>query len=426
MSQPKYRPARRKTQRRWRVPPALTHGDDVFEGLSVLDDVPGETGLVLWQTLRDTLLWSEASPAARTALFTPGADTSRMAAILAANLPGELEAPLTMLARMVGSAETITEEEVALSCRRVALWAEERGLLACALAYAQAGALVTPGDAIAAYNVGRLARRRAEHARAESWYRRTIALARQMGDWRTYSMSFIGLGNLYAQRGNFPAATRFYMRALKAADRNSLHDLRGAAFHDLFVAAIETGRSRAAEEYARAAFEAYGPQHPKLPYLAHDVAYWWTTQGFFARALPVLQSALPHITEPSFRLATLGDLGRAAGGAGIRDAFQAAWDETLDLVLSGQGEDTAARAWLDLAQGAISLGAWEKAEEAARLALEGATRRADGKTRLTAEAVLEAARRHQRAHDQAAAPVPADSSELADALASDLLHSLAA
>jgi hypothetical protein len=32
----------------------------VFEGLSVLDELPGELGLVLWQTLRDCMLWGRS------------------------------------------------------------------------------------------------------------------------------------------------------------------------------------------------------------------------------------------------------------------------------------------------------------------------------------------------------------------------------
>jgi tetratricopeptide (TPR) repeat protein len=425
MSQNRYRPARRKTQRRWRVPPALTHGDDVFEGLSVLGEVSGEAGLMLWQSLRDALLWGEASPAARGALFAPEAETRRMAALLAAALDAEVETPLAALAHVVGNPGAVTEEEVAQACRRIAKWAEGEGLPACALAFAQAAALVTPHDPVAAYQVARLARHRAEHARAESWYRRAVALARQAGDWRTYTQSFLGMGNLYVQRGNFPAATRMLVRALKASDRNSLHELRGAAFHDLFGIAIETGDGRSAERYARSAYEAYGPHHPRVPNLANDVAYWWTTQGHFARALPVLQSVLPHIRDVPMRVATLGDLGRAAGGVGDREAFREAWDGAMELVASPECGHTAPRAWLDLAQGAISLGLWERAEEAARQALEGATRRSDGKTRITAEALLDAARRHHHARDLTPATPAVLEPTASDALAEEFVSCLA-
>src|SRR5688500_20400032 len=101
-----------------------------------------------------------------------------MAMILAAQPAPELEEPLSVLARMLGEPTRITEEMVALSCRRISQWSDDDGLLATALAFAQAAATVTPGDAVAAFAVGKLARRRAEYARAETWFRRTIALAR--------------------------------------------------------------------------------------------------------------------------------------------------------------------------------------------------------------------------------------------------------
>ena len=424
MRQRKFKAPPRKTARRWRVPPALIHaGAEAFEGLSLLDEVPGELGLVLWQSLRDTMLWARAPEQERDALFTADAERSRLAAMLAAGSPAELEEPLKLIAAMVGQPSHAREENIGLACREISQWAEGRGLLAAALAFGQAAAVVTPAEPSTAYNVGRLARRRAEHARAETWFRRTIALARQAGDWPTYAMAFIGLGNLYAARGNFPAARRFHVRALRAAGRNSLHHIEGLALHDLFAIAIDTGQADEAHRLARAAFEAYGPHHPKLPRLAHDVAFFWTTQGYFERAIPVLRSVLPHFGEPPMRIGVLGDLARAYGGAGDREGFQRSWDETVEMIHLHNGADLSARAWLDLAHGALSLGAWERAEEAASRAQEGATRRNDAQTRLTAEALIDAARRHQRAERQQAA-VQAELSDNAEALAKEFVTSL--
>lgn len=423
MRQRKFKAPPRKTLRRWRVPPALTHGDtDAFEGLSVLEEISGELGLVLWQSVRDAMLWGRADVAQRSALFAPAADTSRIAAALAAGAPAETEEPLKVLAAMAGQPDTAREENVALACRQLSQWAEARGLLAAALSFMQAAAVVTPGDPSCAYHVGRLARRRFQNPRAETWYRRTIALARQAGDWPTYARAFAGLGTLYVQRGNFPAARRFYERALKAAGRNSLHDIEGLALHGLFGIAVETGDADRAHELARGAFEAYGAHHEKLPTLAHDIAYFWTKQGYGDRALPVLKSLVRHCDEPALRLSVFGDIGRAAGAAGDREGFQGAWGDVAEMVAT-LTLDTAFRAWLDLAHGALSLGLWDKAEEAAQRALDGATRHGDGKTRLEAEALVDAARRHQRAEQHT--PARQERVETADALlADDLVHSL--
>lgn len=423
MRQRKFKAPPRKTLRRWRVPPALTHGDsDAFEGLSVLEELNSDLGLVLWQSLRDAMLWGRAASDQRNALFAPASDTSRVAATLAAGAPAEIEEPLKVLAGMVGQPDAAREENVSLACRQVSQWAEARGQLATALAFAQSAAVVTPADPSGAYNVGRLARRRAEHARAETWYRRTIALARQAGDWPTYALAFCGLGNLYMDRGNFPVARRFYERALRAAGRNSLHDIEGTALHGLFAIAMETADTAQAHEYSRGAYEAYGPHHPRLPHLAHDIAYFWITQGYCDRALPVLKTLVRHFDEPAFRLGLMGDICRAAGGSGDRDSFQSAWGEAVDLMAANPGADTVPRTWLELAHGALSLGAWDRAEDAAQRALDGATRRSDGKTRLTSEALIEAARRHQRAERTVADRD--EWRERADALSTELVQSL--
>jgi tetratricopeptide (TPR) repeat protein len=391
----KFRVPQRKTQRRWRVPPALKRGDEIFEGLGVLDELSGERGLVLWQSLRDALLWADAQDDERAALFSADAERARMSMILAAQPAAELEEPLSVLARMLGEPARITEEMVALACRRVSQWADDEGLSATALAFAQAAATVTPGDAGAAFAVGKLARRRAEHARAETWFRRTIALARQIGDWATYAQAFNGLGNLYRHRGNLPASRRFLIRAVRAAQRNSLHAIEGAALHDLFVVAMDADRPEEAQQYARAAFEAYDPQHPAMPRLAHDVAYWWTKQGYHGRALPVLRSTLPHFTLPHVRLVSLGGIARAAGGAGDRVAFRDAWDAFYDVLPTATLHEGVAEALLDLAMGAASLGMWDKAEAAAREGLDIGSRRQEARIRFTAEAVLDSVRHHR-------------------------------
>jgi tetratricopeptide (TPR) repeat protein len=419
----KFRVPQRKTQRRWRVPPALKRGDEIFEGLGVLDELSGERGLVLWQSLRDALLWADAQDDERAALFATDAERIRMATILSAHPAAELEEPMSVLARMLGEPTRISEEMVALACRRISQWSDDEGLLATALAFAQAAATVTPGDAGAAFAVGKLARRRAEYARAETWFRRTIALARQIGDWATYAQAFIGLGNLYMQRGNLPGARRFLVRAVRAAQRNSLHAIEGAALHDLFGVTVEAGRTDEARQLARAAFTAYGPHSSALPRLAQDIAYWWITEGYFARALPVLSSVLPHHPQPFDRLTVLGNIARAAGGLGDRETFRDAWDQCHDLLDSSSVDERAAQGLLDLAHGAASLSLWDKAELAAREALDIGSRRSQAKIRLAAEALIESVRHHRavEVHQRAAQP---DTSAAEAQFAEELVRSL--
>lgn len=424
MRQRKFKAPPRKTLRRWRVPPALTHGDtDAFEGLSVLDELPGELGMVLWQSLRDAMLWGRSLQAERSALFAEGADHARIAALLACGAPVEVEEPVKAIATLLATAETAREENVALACRELSQWGEARGHAATALAFAQAAAVVTPADPAASYRVGLLARRRGEHARAETWFRRTVALARQLGDWPTYALAFVGLGNLYAIRGNYPAAKRFLIRALRAATRNSLHDIAAMAQHDLFAVAVNTGDTAEAHEWARRAFESYGPLHPGLVRLAHDVAYFWTTQGEFSNAIPVFRSVLAHPQAFDFRIATVCDLARACGGASDREGFAAAWDQAMELLRANPDVVTASRGWVDLGHGALSLGLWERAEEAATRATDAAGKHHDGAAKLAAEAVADAARRRLRA-DQRQAAARQAWTESAESLAQEFVASL--
>ena len=411
-------------RRRWHVPPPLAHGDDVLEGLSVLDDVPGEFGIVLWQALRDASLWAASSPQARTGIFAAGAERTRVAALISAAVPRELEGPLGTLAAVAGAGEDVGESRVSLALREISLWLDERGLLGSALAFAHAGATVAAGDATAAFTVARLARRRAEHVRAETWYRRAALLARQSADWSIYARTFMGLGALYLQRGNLPVSYRFRRRALAATERRQLHHLRGVAHHDLFEAAIHMERPAEAQEQAALALAAYGDGHARVPMLAHDLAYFWMTQGRFAPALELFTAIERHFHDDAARALVVACRIRAAGGAGRSAEFHDGWRDLQALLGRAGRNERHASVMLEAARGAASMGAWTLAEDAGVAALDAATRRGEGQGRLAAEAVLDCVRRR--------AAIPLDASPSfsglerdADALASTVLHSLA-
>jgi hypothetical protein len=184
----------RRTQRRWRVPPALLHGPEALEGAGVLQEIAGEAGLLLWLAVRDVTLWAQALPSVRGELFSEAAEQRRVAALLVADVEAGIEEPLGVLTEIVGRPTRVRAEKVSFACQQISQWAEVNGSLATALAFAQAAALACPGDAIAGLKVGQLARRHGEHARSETWFRRTNALARQSGDWASYALAFLGHG----------------------------------------------------------------------------------------------------------------------------------------------------------------------------------------------------------------------------------------
>ncbi|HEX8906989.1 MAG TPA: tetratricopeptide repeat protein, partial [Longimicrobiaceae bacterium] len=292
------RNAQPRAPRRWRTPPPLTRGSaETLEGMEILREVPGETGVVLWQAYRNVMFWATAEPQERGKLFAPDAGQHRLEDLLAADVPSGIVDALVAVGRMLGAPDSTSGDAVADACRAIADWADEQGYDATALSFTQAAALAAPRNARLALAVGRRARERGEMPRAETWYRHTIMVARQTGDWEAYGRAYVALGNMARERGNFPLAQRMHIKALRSGKRKGLSPIVGQASHDLFVLATDAGRTEQAEHFARQAFRAYGPNHPRLPALAHDIAYSWMSQGYFGRAQQVFQALLPLLPD---------------------------------------------------------------------------------------------------------------------------------
>jgi len=358
-----------------RVPPPLTRSSWLRElpCAEVLDEFPDEPALLLWQTCRSVLLWGQAGPRLR--LFAPGAAELRLKRLEAAALGDELRAPLALLAGLLENRRVVDVPRVVEACGEVARWAEGRGKLATALTFAQAAAVADAEDASLAVAVGRLARMRAEYERAESWFEHAIVVARLTRDWQAYAGACAELGSLHVQKGGFPKARLYHQRCLRAARRHSLHEMEGAALHNLFGIEIECGNGSQAEEYAEAALSACPAASPALLGLALDVATNWTLSGRFAEALAVAGAALPLAAAAPVRLRVLADLARAAGGADAPDVFEQAWSEAWTLLREKSAQSDAPGVLLDLAYGAAYMGELKRAERAARKALEFAVQR---------------------------------------------------
>jgi hypothetical protein len=424
MKSTRSKPAAPRLPRRWRTPPPLTRGSESLEGMEILREVGGEVGILLWQAYRNVMFWAAAEQGERGRLFSAEAGRKRQAELGEARISEELAGPLAAIAEMLTAPDSTSGEAVAQACTGIARWAEEQGHLNTALAYTQAASVAAPRNARLALAVGKLARRRGEAARAETWFRHTVMIARQIGDWESYSRAYIALGNMLIARGNLPAAGRMHIKALRAARRKGLQQIQGMALHDLFVIADEMGRDEQAEEYARQAFRAYGGGHPSLLGLAHDIAYFWMQRGYFSQALDVFQRIEPSVTEPRVRLMLTANIARAAAGVGNRELFRKAWTQVYRMVKDPDLNAAVANSTLELALGAASLGEWDRAEQAGQEALESAVRLGQAKVRFRAEALLEsigagrAAEARTTEHRRAPAKV--------DSMANDLIRSLAA
>jgi tetratricopeptide (TPR) repeat protein len=415
----------RRSRRRWRIPPAYLRGSEPIEGAGILDEFPGAAGLLLWQCARDVNLWALTPPGNREGLFSADAEPRRLAGLLSlGTVVREVEEPLRALAAMLSHAPDTAPEVPMLACRRLSQWADARGATASALAFAQASALAVPGSARAALRVGQLARRCGEYARAEGWLQRAIVLARQSREREAHATSYGALGNLYLLRGNLPGAERCHLRALRIAQRHALISREAAVLHDLSVVLTEAGRPDEAMQFARLAAAAYGPHHPNLPLLVHDLAVMWVEQGRFSSALRVLKAVLPRI-ELANQFITLSNVVRAAGGAGDQVTFARFWDHALAAANGASRRQLAPTALLNLARGAASLCEMERAKTVAGRALHLAEEAGEHKTRFEAEALLAAIQSQEVGTPQLGVGLDV-SEELDSVIAAELVQSLAA
>ena len=386
------RPQRtRRATRLWVVPPGLMTHEEPFEGYRVLDEVRTAEGVTLWEFLRDVDLWSTTPPEGRTRLFAPGSARRRRERV--AGLTPDLRASLEAVVRALEGRVRTPAVQLSQACHALSRWAGEQGLPHTALAFAQSAALATPEEPAPAYVVGLLARRSAEYRRAETWFRRTLGLARRSGDWNYYGLACIGLGNLNRQRGDYPTARGWYIKALRVSRRRALWDVRAMALHDLFCVAANGCHADVAEGWARRAFRAYGRRHPRLVVLAHDVARFWLLTRRDEDALRVFRAVLPRITHIAERRVVASNMGQAAARLGDRLTFAAMWSETWRLVDEFEDAERVAESLVSLAEGALELGDPDRAHLAATHALKVANQRNEAEQRLAVERVMDSLRR---------------------------------
>jgi tetratricopeptide (TPR) repeat protein len=303
-------------------------------------------------------------------MFGAGAAERRAEQLRGAGVgDGMVRAALEILAGVVADPGRARARAVALACRRLSAWAGERGRLATQFYFAAAAGLCAPHDARHAYQAGRLARDLAKWDAAETWLEFAVAAAKRGRDRETQTVAVLGLGNTFYRQGFYRRAEESQTAALALARKHGLTQLEAGALHNLFITAAETRDPDRAEERARLALHAYGPEHRNLPSLAHDVALFWLSSGQASRALPVLHALVPWMKTPVRRLHLLASLARAAGDCGSKEVFQRAWSDAWPLSERPEAAPAAAPALLQLAYGAASLGEARPADRAAAAAL---------------------------------------------------------
>lgn len=359
-----------RQNRRWRFKPAPErHPEAAFEGLRILEEVPGELGLALFQRQRDVALWAGTPPEARARLF---ASRRRIPfATFRSPVPEAVSRALDILKVVVQSPEGAGPQAVSKACVAVSDWAAERALLATAAEFAELAAYVEPEEPMWALAAGRIARKRAEYERAVTWLRRSISLARRSNRHSAIVAARISWATLELQRGNLDAAKSLLQKGWKKARKHKLKHLAARTQHDLLQVCLDTQEYEAAERHAAEAFRLYGPRADNILALAHDWASVWMRKEYFSAALPVLEAVAPSITEVHLRVVLLSSIALASGALGNRGAFDRAANEMRRIAATAS--ENVPWALFNLSEGARSLGLVDDArlyaERARQLAL---------------------------------------------------------
>jgi tetratricopeptide (TPR) repeat protein len=376
-----HRHLKRQPRSSYLVAPPLLRGAEEVEGGPLLGELPSPVGLLLWGLYRNlSRMLGQRYSGGPT---HPVSDWSLTA-------PAEIGSAVRILIG-TGGAMSAPLGEIADACLCVASWATDRKYGHTALAYTQIAALIRTDDPAMAYRVGRMARDLSQYPRAESWLRAAVKLARGR-DWETYALAYIALANLYIDVGNYPAARVLATRALRAGGRHNIPSIGGMANHALFIMAAQSGSAQEAHELAELAFTHYGPEHPRIPALAHDLACFWSDWGQFARSLPVFRAVAAFFPDPDDYVVITANLARAAAALGNRAEYESAWFEATNTLPECTNAPRIADALLTLARSAASLNDFDQAEDYAQRAHALAEERGLNQLRLEAESALEAIR----------------------------------
>lgn len=224
-------------------------------------------------------------------------------------------------------------------------------------------------------------------------------------------------GNMAFQRAEYDAARKLFDRAWRKGRRYNLREMGAAAHHNLMALEFTLGDHAAANEHGAAAFALYGRTSERLPFLAHDIAHLWTTEGYCELALRLLLASEPQITAPGESLKVWANIGRAAAGAGRNDLFFEAWDRvSRESRISSSPH--LPEALVAIAEGSHRLGRSAQAAAMAERAVQSARKHSHGDAEQLALAALE------RIRSGGAPPPAVDPPDSALALAARLLRAL--
>ncbi|HYW09342.1 MAG TPA: tetratricopeptide repeat protein [Longimicrobium sp.] len=338
--------------------------------LDVLREASGGLGFALWRVLCDVILWCGVAPEQRATAFHGGVSRPDYPVVADPRFTSESGTALQLLGTVATKPEVVRAGDIADACATIRDWAEGLGLREIALQFAEASARAVSDSSHRSYEAGGLCRRAGEFERGAIWFQRAVRLARSSGDNVAYANAQRGFGSLLLELGRFREAEPRLHRSAWAARKAGRRRLAGAAYHDLLVVTVHEQRWAKALDYAHRAVTLYGALDPRLPRLAHDVAYMWCRHGFFSSALPIFECLPPLFEKEAIRVLLFANFARAA--AAVRDRIR--FEQIAGTVLNLVATDTewAAPALYHIAEGTRSFEQWERAAALAEQAVHAA------------------------------------------------------
>ena len=396
---PRHATEARRPHRLWRVPPALLRNPttpEAFEGASILAECRGETGFALWQCYRDVLLWASTPPEKRAGLFHDGGGDLALPEISESSLVDGLDVDTLRALRRLrrGAIQTYRDDgPMATAAMVVAVGAERRGATATSVAYAQLSAAIDPSSASAALAVGRLALRLDHAPVADTWLRRTIALARRRRDWESYAAALAVLGQFREQKNRLDDAHGEYVKALRVSRRFGLQHTRSHAVSGLLRVALLQEDQEAAERYAGWALSTHRRGHPRRASVLVDVAEVELRRGAYEVAEKMLSTALSGLAGSDEVRALILLVRAVASVFGEGQSVEYAWHRALDVIDDEYGCSVEAVRWLlKLAHAGAEVLQESHADRAAQRALGCARQNGDEELIAECDAFLARAR----------------------------------
>jgi tetratricopeptide (TPR) repeat protein len=323
------------TKRQWCVPTALlsSPGVGALEASDVLTETSGPTALLLWLTVRDVHLWGSVDPDQRSGLFRENAADLRLSLIASVRLPARVEGGLRLLADMLRLPEFVSTSAIVAVCLDLASWSATDVGPCTAIAFAQSAAMADANSADSAFATAKYALAAGQLIRAESWFRRVIAVSRRGNHWECYVGAYFHLSAIFLQQGRHSAMKVTATKVLRASRRYGVRGWWSKTLYLLHLSARARGDSVESERYAYAAFRRVPYEKKSNVALVLDLGRWWADSRP-RRARKLLAELLARVIPPRDRAVALALMARAAAAMADRTAFDEAWAETHRLLRS--------------------------------------------------------------------------------------------